>query len=80
MPSWLSGRNLALAAGCAGAVAAVLFPGSLLTLGLGGVLGYKGHDWLAARLGIQAPARNHTSVPSYEEGGHALEDRGGEIP
>lgn len=46
MPSWLTGRNLAMAAGCAGAIAVVLFPASLVTLGLGAVLGYKGREWL----------------------------------
>lgn len=46
MPSWLTKRNLELAAGCAGAVAVLLFPGSLITLGLGAVLGYRGRDWL----------------------------------
>lgn len=45
-PSWCTKRNLELAAGCAGAVAVLLFPASLITLGLGAVLGYRGRNWL----------------------------------
>ena len=39
-------RTLCLAAGCAAAVGVLLFPASLITLGAGAVLGYKGRDWL----------------------------------
>lgn len=46
MPSWLTKRNLELAAGCAGLVAVLLSPASLITLGLGAVLGYRGRDCL----------------------------------
>lgn len=45
-PAWCTKRNLELAAGCAGAVAVLLFPASLFTLGLGAVLGYRGKNWL----------------------------------
>lgn len=47
MPPWLTKRNLKLAAGCAGAVAVLLFPASLITLVLGAALGYCGRDYLA---------------------------------
>lgn len=80
MPTWLTGRKLALAAGCAGAAAVVLFPGSLITLCLGGVLGYKGRDWLIARRGAAETARAGTSDLFDNKGGHSVEDRGGEIP
>ena len=46
MPSWLTKRNLEVAAGCAGAAAVLLFPGSLITLGIGAALGYRGRDWI----------------------------------
>ena len=46
MPSWLTKKNLEVAAGCAGAVAVLLFPASLITLGIGAVLGYKGRGWI----------------------------------
>ena len=41
-----SKRTLYLAAGCAAAVGVLLFPASLITLGAGAVLGYKGSTWL----------------------------------
>ena len=70
MPSWLTGRNLALAAGCAGAIAVVLFPASLITLGLGAALGYKGSSWLAGwKSGAPAGSQARTSDPSDQEGG-----------
>lgn len=37
-------RDLGLAAACTGGVAVLLFPASLLTLGLGVALGYKGKE------------------------------------
>ncbi|BDF70939.1 hypothetical protein CE91St41_18320 [Oscillospiraceae bacterium] len=46
MPSWLTKKNLEVAAGCAGAVAVLLFPASLITLGIGAALGYKGRSWI----------------------------------
>lgn len=39
-------RTLYLAVGCAAAIGVVLFPASLITLGAGVVLGYKGCSWL----------------------------------
>lgn len=53
MPTWATRRNLKLAAGCAGAAALVCFPGTLLTLGLGTILGYQGRGWLEAHTGGQ---------------------------
>lgn len=46
LPSWLTKKNLEVAAGCAGAVAVLLFPASLITLGIGAALGYKGRSWI----------------------------------
>ena len=43
-------RSLTIAAVCAGGAAVVLFPASLVTLGLGAVLGYRGRDVLSALL------------------------------
>lgn len=80
MSSWLTGRNLALAAGCAGAAAVVLFPGSLITLCLGGVLGYKGREWLATQRGAAGTAQAGTSDLFDKKGGRTVEDRGGKIP
>lgn len=37
-------KYLGLAAACTGGVAVLLFPGSVVTLGLGIALGYKGRD------------------------------------
>ena len=37
---------LCLAAGCTAAIGVLLFPASLITLGAGVVLGYKGRGWL----------------------------------
>lgn len=39
-------RNLGLAAACTGGVAVLLYPASLVTLGLGIVAGYKGQDYI----------------------------------
>lgn len=47
MPTWMTMRNLELAAGCAGVAAILLFPASLITLGLGVALGAKGKAWLS---------------------------------
>jgi len=44
-------RNLGLAAACTGGVAVLLFPASLVTLGLGVALGYKGQDYIKSLLG-----------------------------
>lgn len=46
MPSWLNKRNLGLAAGAAGTLALLLFPGSVITLGIGAALGYRGREWM----------------------------------
>ena len=46
---WMTGMTaavLCLAAGCAAAIGLVLFPASLITLGAGAFLGYKGCNWL----------------------------------
>ena len=51
MQKWITGRNLKLAAGCAGAAALLFVPGTLLTLGLGAALGYQGRGWLEERAG-----------------------------
>ncbi|HJB57999.1 MAG TPA: hypothetical protein H9714_10675 [Candidatus Flavonifractor intestinipullorum] len=37
---------LTMAAGAAGALALLLFPASVLTLGVGAVLGYHGRAWV----------------------------------
>ena len=39
-------RNLGLAAACTGGIAVLLYPASLITLGLGLALGYKGQDYI----------------------------------
>ena len=45
LPTWLNKKNLGIAAACAGGMALLLYPASMITLGLGAVLGYKGKDW-----------------------------------
>ncbi len=39
-------RNLGLAAACTSGIAVLLYPASLITLGLGLALGYKGQDYI----------------------------------
>ena len=39
-------HNLDLAAACTGGIAVLLYPASLITLGLGLALGYKGQDYI----------------------------------
>lgn len=46
LPTWLNKRTIGIAVVCAGGVALLLYPASMITLGLGTVLGYKGKDWL----------------------------------
>lgn len=43
-------RNLALAAACTGGIAILLAPASVVTLGLGVALGYKGQDYIKSLL------------------------------
>lgn len=43
-------RNLALAAACTGGLAVLLAPASVITLGLGVALGYKGQDYIKEAL------------------------------
>lgn len=70
MPSWLTRRNLELAACCAGAAAVVLFPASLITLGLGAVLGYRGRDWLNSVHPASTPAERGGQIITsiYQQG------------
>lgn len=46
MPSWINRQTLGWAAGAAGGLALMLFPGSVITLGIGIALGYRGRSWL----------------------------------
>jgi hypothetical protein len=39
-------RDLAIAAACTGGIAVLLAPASVVTLGLGVALGYKGKDYI----------------------------------
>ena len=43
-------RNLALAAACTGGMAVLLAPASVVTLGLGVAVGYKGQRYIKALL------------------------------
>ena len=43
-------RDLALAAACAGGIAILLAPASVVTLGIGLAVGYKGQDTIKALL------------------------------
>ncbi len=43
-------RNLGLAAACTGGLAVLLAPASVITLGLGLALGYKGQDYIRSFL------------------------------
>lgn len=39
-------RNIGLATGAVGALALLLFPASIITLGIGAALGYRGRTWV----------------------------------
>lgn len=52
-PDWINKKNLGIAAACAGGVALLIYPASIITLGLGAALGYKGKDWLRRYLDQQ---------------------------
>ena len=45
-------RDLALAAACTGGIAILLAPASVVTLGIGLAVGYKGQDTIKALRGI----------------------------
>lgn len=52
MPPYLNGTTLRTAALCIGGFAVLLHPASLVTLGVGAWLGYRGRNWLETNLGI----------------------------
>ena len=46
MPQWLNKQTVGWAAGTAVTLALLLYPASLVTLGIGAALGYGGRAWL----------------------------------
>jgi len=53
LPPYVNGSTLRTAALCMGGLAVLLHPVSLVTLGVGVWLGYRGREWLRTNFSIR---------------------------